>query len=77
MDEKKVWLITGAARGLGRDITKAVLAAGHAVAATARDAAKIKAAIGEHDKLLALKLDVTRPENAEAAVERRFKVWPH
>ena|SRR5688572_1030608 len=69
MDEKKVWFITGAARGLGLDITKAVLAAGHAVAATARDAAKIKAAIGDHDKLLALKLDVTRPEDAEAAVE--------
>jgi NAD(P)-dependent dehydrogenase (short-subunit alcohol dehydrogenase family) len=69
MDEKKVWLITGAARGLGLDITKAVLAGGHAVAATARDAAKIKTAIGEHDKLLALKLDVTRPEDAAAAVE--------
>ena len=67
--KRKFWLITGAARGLGLDIAKAVLAAGHAVAATARDAAKIKVAIGDHDKLLALKLDVTRPENAEAAVE--------
>ena len=69
MNEKKVWLITGAARGLGLDIAKAVLAAGYAVAATARDAAKIKAAIGDHDKLLALKLDVTHPDDAEAAVE--------
>ena len=34
MTEKNVWLVTGAGRGLGVDITKAVLAAGHAVVAT-------------------------------------------
>ena len=32
----KVWLVTGSARGLGREITAAVLAAGHQVLATAR-----------------------------------------
>ena len=30
----KVWLITGAGRGMGIDITKAALAAGHKVVAT-------------------------------------------
>ena len=38
MTEKKVWFITGAGRGLGVDIAKAALAAGHAVVATARNA---------------------------------------
>ena len=38
MTERKVWLITGAGRGLGVDIVKAVLAAGHAVVATGREA---------------------------------------
>ena len=33
MSEKKVWFITGAGRGLGVDIAKAALAAGHAVVA--------------------------------------------
>ena len=33
---KKVWLITGAGRGMGTDIAKAALAAGHAVVATGR-----------------------------------------
>ena len=69
MTEKKIWLITGAGRGLGVDIAKAVLATGHAVVATGRDAAKITAAVGDHDNLLAFKLDVTRPQDAQAAVE--------
>ena len=65
---KKVWLITGAGRGLGVDIAKAALAAGHDVVATGRDAAKVAAAVGDHDNLLVIKLDVTRPPDAEAAV---------
>lgn len=65
---KSVWLVTGAGRGLGVDIAKAALAAGHAVAATARDAAAITRTLGEHDDLLAVALDVTDPEAATAAV---------
>jgi NAD(P)-dependent dehydrogenase (short-subunit alcohol dehydrogenase family) len=30
MSEKQVWLVTGAGRGMGTDIAKAALAAGHA-----------------------------------------------
>ncbi|HEV8619972.1 MAG TPA: SDR family oxidoreductase [Nitrospiraceae bacterium] len=69
MTERKVWLITGASRGFGVHIAKAVLATGHAVVATGRDKAKVAAAVGEHDNLLAIKLDVTRPLDAHAAVE--------
>jgi len=69
MDEHKVWLITGAGRGLGVDIAKAALAAGYAVVATGRDAAKVETAVGKHHALLATKLDVTRPEDAEAAAQ--------
>lgn len=69
MTHKKVWLITGASRGLGVDIAKAALAAGHAVVATARDPAKVTAAVGNQNGLLSVKLDVTRPEDAEAAAE--------
>ena len=69
MTEKKVWLITGAGRGLGVDIVKAVLAAGHFVVATGRDPAKVAAAVGDHDNLLVIKLDVIRPQDAQAAVE--------
>jgi NAD(P)-dependent dehydrogenase (short-subunit alcohol dehydrogenase family) len=69
MTERKVWLITGAGRGLGVDIATAALAAGHAVVATGRDAAKVATAVGDHDNLLAIKLDVTSAQDAQAAVE--------
>ena len=69
MTDKKVWLITGAGRGMGADIAKAALAAGHAVVATARKTGSVTAALGKHDDLLAVKLDVTDPADAEAAVK--------
>jgi NAD(P)-dependent dehydrogenase (short-subunit alcohol dehydrogenase family) len=68
MGEKKVWLVTGAGRGLGVDIARAALAAGHAVVGTGRNPEKVSAAIGEYDDLLAVKLDVTDPADGEAAV---------
>jgi NAD(P)-dependent dehydrogenase (short-subunit alcohol dehydrogenase family) len=68
MTEKKIWFITGAGRGLGLDIAKSALLAGHAVVATGRDPDKVAAAIGQHDDLLTLKLDVTQQEDAQAAV---------
>ena len=69
MTDKKVWLITGAARGMGVDIAKAVVAAGDAVVATGRDPAAVTAALGHDDLILAAKLDVTDSGEAEAAVQ--------
>src|SRR5688572_2736671 len=69
MTEQNVWFVTGAGRGMGVDIAKAALAAGHAVVATARDTATVTAALGQDDDLLAVKLDVTDPSDAEAAVK--------
>ena len=68
MSEKKVWFITGAGRGLGVDIAKAALAAGHAVVATARNAESVTRALGEHDDLLAVELDVTDTIAAQSAI---------
>ena len=68
MTEKQVWLVTGAGRGLGVDIAKAALAADHAVVATARNTESVADALGEHDDLLAVALDVTDPDAAQAAV---------
>jgi NAD(P)-dependent dehydrogenase (short-subunit alcohol dehydrogenase family) len=68
MTDKKVWFITGAGRGMGVDIAKAALAAGHAVVATARKSEAVIATLGEDDELLAVHLDVTDPTSAEAAI---------
>src|SRR5688572_18997381 len=52
--QKKVWFIT---------------AAGHALVATGRNPGRLPELLGASDDLLAVKLDVTRPEDAEAAVK--------
>jgi len=69
MSEKKVWFITGAGRGMGVDIAKAALAAGDAVVATGRNPEKVGSAIGTHDDLLVVTLDVTDPAAAAAATQ--------
>src|SRR3954454_13204884 len=65
----KVWFITGAGRGMGVDIAKAALAAGYKVVATGRNTDKVTQAVGESADLLAVKLDITNPADAEAAVK--------
>jgi NAD(P)-dependent dehydrogenase (short-subunit alcohol dehydrogenase family) len=77
MTEKQVWLVTGAGRGLGVDIAKAALSAGHAVVATARRTESVTAALGEHDDLLAVALDVTDIAAAEAAVQAAVERFGH
>ena len=67
--DKKVWLVTGAGRGMGVDIAEAALAAGNAVVATGRNPERVTAALGTHDDLLAVALDVTDPASARAAVD--------
>jgi len=74
MASKNVWFITGAGRGLGIDIAQSALAAGHSVVATGRDPERVENAIGAHENLLTVALDVTEPAAAEkataAAVDR-------
>src|SRR5438552_9304221 len=65
----KVWFITGAGRGMGVDIAKAALAAGNKVVATGRNTDKVTQVLGETQDLLVVKLDVTKPVDAEAAVK--------
>jgi NAD(P)-dependent dehydrogenase (short-subunit alcohol dehydrogenase family) len=69
VSDKKVVLITGAGRGMGVDIARAALDAGHRVVATARDAQRVTQALGAHEDLLALALDVTDPAGVQAAVD--------
>lgn len=72
----KVWLVTGASRGLGREIARAALDVGDSVVATARSADAVREALGgEHDRLHALEFDITDAEVANsvaAATIERF-----
>jgi NAD(P)-dependent dehydrogenase (short-subunit alcohol dehydrogenase family) len=69
MSDTKVYFITGAARGMGIDIARAALEEGHSVVATARDASKVTAVLGEHENLLAVSLDITDEAAAQAATD--------
>jgi NAD(P)-dependent dehydrogenase (short-subunit alcohol dehydrogenase family) len=75
--DKKVWLVTGAGRGMGVDIARAALAAGHAVVATGRDPERVTAALGAHDDLLAVALDITDPASAQAAAQAAVERFGH
>lgn len=65
----RVWMITGAGRGMGLDFAKAVLAIGDKVVATGRNPDRVAKAIGQSDNLLVVTLDVTKPADANAAVK--------
>ena len=66
----KVWFITGTSTGFGRELAEAALQAGNQVVATARKPevlADLTAKYG--DNVLAVALDVTKPDTVVAAVE--------
>jgi len=69
MADKEVWFITGAGRGMGVDIARAALAAGHAVVATGRNAEAVAAVLGDGEDVLVVRLDITSPASAQAAVQ--------
>lgn len=73
MVDRRVWFITGAGRGLGIDIARQVLAAGHHVVATGRDPQRVLDAIGDHENLLTVALDITDPAAAEDAARAAVK----
>ena len=67
---EKVWFITGASRGFGREWTIAALERGDKVAATARDTATLDDLVAKHgDALLPIKLDVNDRAADFAAVK--------
>lgn len=71
----KVWFITGASRGFGLEVAQAALQRGDYVVATARKPEAVEAALGKHERLLAVGLDVNQEHQAHVAVDeaiRRF-----
>jgi NAD(P)-dependent dehydrogenase (short-subunit alcohol dehydrogenase family) len=72
----KVWLITGASRGLGRSLTQEALKAGHRVVATARNMerlAEVASKFGE--SVRTVPLDVTNEAQAKNAVEAAIEAF--
>ncbi|MCP2258835.1 NADP-dependent 3-hydroxy acid dehydrogenase YdfG [Streptoalloteichus tenebrarius] len=69
--QPRVWFVTGAGRGFGREFTRAALAVGDRVVATARRPHVMDDLVAEHgDDLVVLPLDVDDRAAVFAAVER-------
>lgn len=70
MDTKKVWLITGASKGLGHTLVKKLLANDYCVAATSRNIQALVREIGNaSDSFLPLEMELTNNESVKAAIE--------
>lgn len=71
---EKVWFITGSSRGLGRSLTKAVLAKGDKVAATARDINSLKDLVEKYpEQIFPITLNVTEYDQVHMAIEAAIK----
>lgn len=68
---QKVWFITKASKGMGLEITKAVLSNGDKVIATSRDTDTLSEEFEEHESdLLLIKLDITNENDVEYAISK-------
>lgn len=72
----KVWLITGSASGLGREIAEAVLASGDRLLATARDPQRLNDLVERYGKQVSIApLDVADEAAAKTAVTKALDVF--
>lgn len=70
------WLITGCSTGIGREIARAALEAGHSVAVTARNVDAVADFVDQFgDRALALPLDVTNRDQITAVVSEVEKAF--
>ena len=75
MITEKVWLITGASRGIGLALAQRVVAAGERVALLARGEGVLKQAQQLGEQALGLQADVGDPDSVAAAVESLLGHW--
>lgn len=68
MNTQKTWFVTGASKGLGLALVKQLLNKGYNVAATSRSADDLNNAIGEHQNLLQLSVDIKNESSVTAAI---------
>lgn len=67
-NQKKVWLITGASRGMGINFVKAALNVGDHVVATARKVENLNKVFTDDPSLVKLELDITDSNSVRAAI---------
>ena len=74
MDTKKVWLVTGASKGLGLSLVKKLLNEGYKVVATSRNESALKEAVGIlDDNFLPLQVDLVNEQSVEKAIKNAIE----
>lgn len=71
MDKKKVWIVTGASKGLGLSLVKKLLNEGFRVVGTSRDIQSLTAEIGNKSNVfLPLEVNLTNNASVKDAIEQ-------
>ncbi|SHF76431.1 oxidoreductase [Flavobacterium defluvii] len=71
MDNKKVWFITGASKGIGLELAKKLLAEGYKVAATSRSEASLIKELGTtSDNFIPLEMDLVDEKSVKNAIDK-------
>ncbi|WP_130735156.1 oxidoreductase [Flavobacterium sp. J27] len=74
MENRKVWFITGASKGLGLALAKEILEAGHIVAATSRNTASLSTVLNyNEDSFLPLQVELGDEKSVAIAIEQTHK----
>ncbi|SDE52907.1 NADP-dependent 3-hydroxy acid dehydrogenase YdfG [Mucilaginibacter pineti] len=76
MNDKKIWFVTGASKGLGLSLVKRLLSEGYKVAATSRNINDLNAAVtAESDSFLPLAVDIKNEESVQQAIEKTVSTF--
>jgi NAD(P)-dependent dehydrogenase (short-subunit alcohol dehydrogenase family) len=76
MENNKVWLVTGASKGLGLALVKKLLSEGYKVAATSRNLSDLNNAVDTHSgQFLPLAVNLTNEDSVQEAVKLAVKAF--
>jgi len=75
MNTKKVWLVTGASKGLGLSLVKKLLNEGYQVAATSRTVESLEKEVGTSANFLPLEVNVTDETNVSKAIAKTIETF--
>lgn len=76
MENKKVWFVTGASRGLGLALVKRLLNEGYSVAATSRSISDLNKAVdGDSDRFLPLAVNIKDESSVQEAIEKAISTF--
>ena len=75
METRKVWLVTGASKGLGLSLVKKLLNEGYKVAATSRTVDNLQKEVGVSVNFLPIEVDVTDEKSVSKAIAKALDTF--